>query len=193
MSRPCIRAHGFQSAAEELHELLAQGRLDWHCLETRLAAPELELLEAKLDPDTWVPIESYGRVLDLMAGAVPGDRAAFHRARGMRAGERLVGLEDDPSEAGDSGGGPMRVLAPAQQVVGSQRDLYNFMRWYVVPGNRPDSFLIRLEEAAALPLAAQLALEGLVAYAAAYVLDARFVVRSRRPVPDRVDVQGWRR
>ena len=193
MLRPSIRAHGFQRAADELRELLAQGRLDGRHVEARLSAHDLELLETKLDPDAWVPIESHARVLDLLADAARGDRAAFHRTRGMRMGEDLACLDEEPSEADAEATAGDRVLLPARLVTRSQRELYSFMSWHVEAGSRPDSFVIRLEQAAALPLATQQALEGMAAYAAAYVLDARFVVSSRRPAPDRVRVEGWRR
>ena len=68
--------------------------------------------------------------------------------------------------------------------------LYSFMRWSFEAAARPGCFVLRLEDAAAFPPAAQHALEGLVAYAAAYLVDRPVTVTSRRPTADQVLVEG---
>jgi hypothetical protein len=187
---PSVRGRGFAAAAQELHALLETGRLDAEAVEARLPAADLELLEHKPDPDAWVPIESYARVLDLLAETSEAAPVDFHRRRGLESAERLIDAGVHEAD-GDEAARDEAWHAPLERLVmGAEGDLYSFPRWSFEPSATPGCFVLRIEEAEALPDAAQHALEGLVAYAVAYLLDQPIRVASRRPTPDHLVVEG---
>src|SRR4029450_7825603 len=86
LTRPSIKGTAFVSAVGDLQALLEAGRISEEQLEARLPTQDLAILESKILPGDWSPIESYGRIIDLL-GEIEGGGAAYHIQRGRRAAE----------------------------------------------------------------------------------------------------------
>lgn len=187
---PSIKGTAFASAVEDLRALLEAGRLSRGQLEARLGAEDLALVEGKILPGDWYPIDAYGRILDLLA-AVEGGGTAYHVGRGRRAAERLLSsgiyrqldhAKRLQSEARDPG-----ALIGIMLTVG--RSLYNFGSWELVR-SEPHEPLIRFEirDVAALPENARYTVQGFVEWAAQAIVGPQASATSHRPALDRVRV-----
>jgi hypothetical protein len=67
MTVPSIKGTAFQSVVDDVHRLLAAKRLSREELEARLTGEDLEILDAKVNPTAWYPIDTYERTVDLLA------------------------------------------------------------------------------------------------------------------------------
>src|SRR6185503_3004487 len=78
-SEPSIKGSALSSVVEDVRALRDSGRISADRLETSLEAADLVLLEAKIQPALWYPIQSYARLTRLLldvAGRVLTERDA---------------------------------------------------------------------------------------------------------------------
>jgi len=190
MHRPAIKGTAFVSAISDLEELLASGRLTREALEARLRAEDLEIIDGKILPSSWYPIETYGRVLDVL-GDAHGGGVQYHVQRGRRAAERLLrsGIYRQLDRAIEQ-----RTTKDENSLIGLMltvgRTLYNFGDWEVVrDGGRGKTFRFEIRDAAALPEAGRFAVQGFVEWAVEHIIGTGRRVDSRRPRPDVVVVE----
>lgn len=188
MDRPAIKGTAFISAVTDLEALIEAGRLDRDQLEARLRPEDLAILETKVLPGDWYPIDSYGRIIDLL-GEVEGGGAAYHVQRGRRAAERLLksGIYRQLDRAMER-----REEADRESLIGIMltvgRTLYNFGSWELLRDQTTESRLrFELRQMAALPENARLTIQGFVEWAAQHITGAQSRVESRRVTPDRVE------
>ena len=188
MERPSIKGTAFLSAVADLQALLEAGRLRQEQLEARLPAEDLAILEAKILPGEWYPIDAYGRIIDLL-GEVEGGGAAYHVQRGRRAAERLLqsGIYRQLDRALEQ-----RKERDKTALIGIMltvgRTLYNFGAWELLRDQSTDTRLrFELRQMAALPENARLTIQGFVEWAAQHIGSRHSRVESRRLSADRIE------
>lgn len=184
-SVPSIKATGFQSAADDLARLVESGRLSQAELEARLPESDFPYLGKALAASSWVPIEVYVRVCDILLELEGGgDARAYFRARGRRAGERLhrAGLYKQFDASVETWGKRAGNIATTMSGV-----LYNFGRWTFEtrPGREP--FTITVDDAEPLPEYLRFVGEGFIEYTSRHMSEGRSVeVISKRVTPGRI-------
>jgi hypothetical protein len=187
LERPSIKGTAFVSAVTDLQEMMESGRLSREQLELRLRPEDVEILDSKILPGDWYPIDSYGRVIDLL-GEVDGGGEAYHIRRGRRAAERLLksGIYRQLDRAVEQRAEKDRAsLIGIMLTVG--RTLYNFGSWEILREQSSDRVLrFELRQMAALPENARITIQGFVDWAAEHILECRTRVESRRAHPERI-------
>ena len=164
MRVPSIKGSGFQSVREDVQRLLDTGKLTREELEDQLTPDDLILLESKIGPATWVPMDTYRRVLDLLVSIeAQGDVEGYLFQRGWRAAERLhkAGLYSQFDATAETWG--MRV---GKIVVTLGPVMYNFTEWRfdLAAEAPPGSFRITVSDAAEFPDCARFAAQGFIEY-----------------------------
>jgi hypothetical protein len=187
LERPSIKGTAFISAVTDLREMMDSGRLRREQLEVRLRPEDVEIIDSKILPGDWYPIDSYGRILDLL-GEVDGGGAAFHIRRGRRTAERLLksGIYRQLDRAVEKREEKDRAsLIAIMLTVG--RTLYNFGSWEILREQSSDRVLrFELRQMGALPENARITIQGFVEWAAEHILQRRTRVESRRAHGDRI-------
>lgn len=184
MQAPAIKATAFQTVVADVERLLDEGRLSRARLEASLEASDLVFLDEKQSPTAWIPIETYDRVVQLLARVeAPGNREAYLVARGERSAERLaaLGIYSQLDASAENLG--TRI---GKMIVTVSGAIYSFGKWHFEVGETEGSFEIRVEDAAAMPEVARLATQGFVQAVAARVARAPRRIISERPRPDLV-------
>lgn len=90
MSEPAVKGTIFQGVIDDLRRLRDSGRISPEKLEERLHAAELELLDTKVYPSSWYPMESYARITDLLSELEGGNAHDYFRRRGAANARRLI-------------------------------------------------------------------------------------------------------
>jgi hypothetical protein len=187
--RPSIKGTAFQSAPDDLLRLLAEGRVSRDALEARLEAEDLAILEEKVRASSWYSIESYRRMVELLAELeAPEDRQGYWIRRGARAAERLAGS------------GIYQQLGLSTETLGSRvgrfaitlsQLLYNFGSWhYTLESGGRDRFTVEVRDAADFPEVSRFATQGFIEWAATRMGGRPMRVESQRPRPDLVIFRG---
>jgi hypothetical protein len=194
MDGPAIKGSAFQSVVEDVQRLLQEGRLSREELEVRLEAADLPLLDEKVLPALWYPIDTYRRLSELLMELEGGGRPEYIVRRGSRAAERLFSLgiyqqlrrgEQIAEEIRSSGsmwsqqdGAIMASLAGA---------IFNFSKWrFVADAENRGAHRIEVNDAAALPEVARFAAQGFIEYVSTRLAKAHVRVTSERPASDRI-------
>jgi hypothetical protein len=184
-AKPSIKATGFQSAADDLAQLVATGRVSRAELEARLPRGDFAYLDKALAASSWVPIDTYvrvGAILVELEGA--SEPQAYFRARGLRAAARLhkAGLYRQFEASVEAWGKRAGTLATTIAAV-----LYNFTRWSFEA--RPDrqGFEIAVDDAREFPEYLRFVGEGMIEYMSQHLSPGRKPrVSSKRVAPDRI-------
>lgn len=188
MDRPSIKGTAFVSAAGDLQELLDRGQLTREQLETRLRPEDVEILDSKILPGDWYPIDSYGRILDLL-GEVSGGGAQYHVERGRKAAERLLrsGIYRQLDKAIERRSSEKDKASLIAIMLTVGRTLYNFGTWETVRDGANDRLLrFELRQVGALPENARITIQGFVEWTTENITGGRVRVESRRTSADRV-------
>jgi hypothetical protein len=179
---PSIKGSAFQSVVEDVKRLIDAGRLDADEVSEQLSGKDRGFLDAVVTPVAWLPIATYGRLLDLLAREEGGsDPIGYLRTRGARAAERLLAGSYSGFAAEPGTWGP-RV---GQTMMGIGKLLYNFTEWTSreVPGG---VFEIGVEKAADYPETARHTAHGFLHWFAERAAGRPMKVESRRTSPDRI-------
>lgn len=187
---PSVKGSAFQAVPEDLLGLLEAGVLSREELEARLEPRDLEILETKIQPSSWYPIETYTRMVELLANCEsPNDREGYCVDRGTRAAQRLAdaGIYQQLDASREKLGARVGHFAITLAQV-----MYSFGRWRYVPRSDAGGFSIELEDAAAFPEVARWATQGFIERTASRIAGSSMRVASRRPRPDRVVFHGSR-
>lgn len=177
MEVPSVKGSIFQSVLDDLRRAVDEGRCDPGEIDAKLSDKDRGLLDETITPVQWLPIASYGRLLELLAEVEGGrDPVGYLRARGARACERLLGgayrgYKVEPGSWGRRTG---------ETMVGIGGLLYNFARWSFRELG-PDRYEIACEDAADFPDAAVQTAHGFVEQYASYAAGRTVEVRSERP------------
>jgi hypothetical protein len=184
VSVPSIKGTAFQSVHDDLHRLLESGRLSRERLELALGVDDLRVLDEKVAPAAWYPIDGYARMVELLVEIeARGRRREYLIERGTRAAERLsaAGIYQQ-LDASAEGMGPRvgHVILTLASVI------YNFTRWSYESGEVRGDFTIRVDDAESFPEVSRFATQGFIQYVATRVSAAPVRVESDRPTLDRI-------
>lgn len=176
MPNPSIKGSIFRGVVEEIRQLRESGRLGEAQLEGGLDETDLELLDQKILDASWYPMESYGRMLDLLCRHVGGGRPAYYAERGAANARRLMdaGMYSQldllerwrkDEEGVDPDRDAERLVSAYQSklrlVVSLAGSIYNTGRWRVVPDpQHPRRVLIEIDDAGAYTDGMRYAIEG---------------------------------
>jgi hypothetical protein len=187
---PSIKATGFQSAADDLIKLVDAGRISRAEVEARLRVEDLRFLDKQLAATTWVPIDTYARLVGILVEVeATGSAEVYLHARGMRAGQRLhkAGLYRQFEAKTETWGNRVGKIVTTMAAV-----LYNFTKWSFEVGSGRGIWQIVVDEAREFPEVARFTTQGFIEYASRAVSGGNEVVRSERPTPDRIIYRGER-
>lgn len=191
-SGPSIKGIVLQLAAETLHRLVEQGRLEQTDLEARLSKRDLLLLEDKVVPGLWYSVESVARLFELALETEhpPGGPEAAVQA-GVAAAARLAESQVFKSYVATAGSWGPRGAGPA--LVRMAEVLFNFMRFRFDAGPAEgNAFQIEVEDAGALPDVLRFLVQGGIQHLSERVSGRPVQVTSERPTPDRITYTGTR-
>ncbi len=180
MTVPSIKGTGFQSAVDDIQRLLDTRQLTREELEAQLTLDDLLILESKIGPATWVPIDTYRRVVDILISIeAHGDPEEYLFQRGWRAAERMhkAGLYSQFDASLEKWG--MRV---GKLIVTLGPVLWNFTEWTfeLEPGLPVRGFRLIVRDAAELPECARFTSHGFIEYLARSAAGLTLRVTSER-------------
>lgn len=182
MDVPSVKGSAFQSVVEDVKRLIDEGRLDPHDVDGRITEKDRGLLDAVVTPVSWVPIATYGRLLELLAREEGGDDPeGYLHERGARAAERLLSGNYAVFAAEPGTWGP-RV---GQTMIGIGKLLYNFTQWTFHRAD-DDAFEIECRGARDYPEPARLTAQGFLHWFSERAANRPMRVTSHRPDPDRI-------
>lgn len=187
MAIPSIKGTAYNSVHDDLHRMLDEGLVTGEEVEAHLSQEELELFESKVLASKWYPIDTYRKLLGLVAqheskGAVE----EYLVERGWRAAERLqqagiyrqLGADD---ASGKSWGA--RVANLVSKISGL---MYNFTRWSVDEPENAKVLHVTVDDAKAFVDECRYTAQGFVAFAATMMAGGPVKVTSARPTPDQI-------
>jgi hypothetical protein len=168
----------------DVQRLVDQGDLDLDEVGEGLTAKDRDWLDAFVTPVSWMPIVTYGRLLELLAKAEGGDDPIdYLRGRGREAGKRLLGGAYQGFARASNG----LDLKGVQIVISVARLLYDFMQWEV--SALPDgSFEIRVRGAKEFPTTALHTAEGFLELYGELTSGRRPLISSARPSSDTIRI-----
>jgi len=184
MTIPSVK--GVQPLVDDIRRLLDTGQLTRRKLEEQLTAEDLLILESKVGPTTWVPVDTYRRALDLLISIeAQGDPEGYLFRRGWSIAEHLhqAGLycqfDATREKWGTRVGNLMVTLAPV---------MFNFTRWRfeLDPGLPIHAFKVIVSDAAQLPDCARFTAQGFIAYLAHSAAGLSVHVTSQRTPDGRI-------
>jgi hypothetical protein len=178
---PSIKGTAFESAFDDVHRLLAEGRLSRDEIEVALTAEDLRILEQKISPATWYPIASYARLIEvLIEKEARGRPQSYLLERGARSAERLsqAGIYQQLHLSSERLG--IRVGHIITSLAGA---IYNFTRWHFEPHGAGE-FTIRVEEASEFPNVSRFTTQGFIERVSTRASGFPVRVVSDRPSPD---------
>ena len=179
---PSVKGSIFSSVVDDLKAALEEGRLEPEDLEAHLDAKDRGLMQSVVTAVSWVPIATYGRMLDLLAHVEgPKQREAYLHERGARAAERLLSGTYGSFDVGPGKWGPQA----GELMVGIAGVLYNFTHWSFSEV-APDAWEIVAEEAEDLPDAAGHTAHGFLDWYLERTSNGRIQSSLSRPTPDRL-------
>jgi hypothetical protein len=182
MRVPSIKGSAFQSVLEDVKRLIDEERLEPAELAASLSDKDRGFLDALVTPLAWFPMETYGRMLELLAREEGGgDPVGYLCARGASAADRMLsGTYESFAVAPGSWG-----LRVGQTMMGIGKLLYNFSAWTFRPAGG-EVFEIEVSEARDYPDTARYAAQGFLRCFAERASGVPMQVQSTRPTPDRI-------
>ena len=179
---PSVKGSIFVSVVQDLNAAIEEGRLAPEDLEAHLDAKDRGLMQSVVTPVSWLPVATYGRMLELLARVEGGkQREAYLRGRGSRAAERLL---SGTYESFDAGPGKWGIWV-GEMMVGIASVLYNFTRWSFSEVG-PESWEIVVAEAEHFPDAAAHTAHGFLDWYIERSSNGRIRSSLSRPAPDRL-------
>lgn len=187
---PSIKATGFQSAADDVMRLVGANRISREEVEARLRAEDLRYLDKQLAATTWIPIDTYARLVAILVELeANGQPERYLHGRGVRAGQRLhkAGLYRQFEAKTETWGNRVGKIVTTMSSV-----LYNFTKWSFEAGTTHGLFRITVDEAREFPEVARFTTQGFIEYTSRTVSRGRESVRSERATEDRIVFIGER-
>jgi hypothetical protein len=187
MSVPSIKGTAYNSVHDDLHRMIDDGRISEDELGARLSREELELFESKVLATKWYPIDTYRKLLALVAEKEAKCRIEEYLVeRGWRAAERLKEAGIYRQLGADDGAGKSWGARVANLVTKISGLLYNFTRWSVDEPENETVLHVNVDEAKDFADECRYTAQGFVAFAATLMAGAPVKISSTRPTPDRI-------
>lgn len=152
MANHSIKGTVIIAVTDDLLKAVEAGHVTRDALEARLEARDLEILDAKVSPALWYPIESYDRLLRALVDAEGGRQPeAFLRARGRKTAARLAEAGIYAQLRGDAEPATLD-LAQIKRTLSLWAAMVNFSQWgCALESEQPRIFRIDVTEAAKFP------------------------------------------
>jgi hypothetical protein len=147
-----IKGSAMEAVVADVNRLVEAGRLSREELEVRLAAADLKILDSKIFPASWYPLETYGRLSELLMEAEGhGDPEAL-QATGIYSQ-----LSANRKQWGDRIVAIMASIGPA---------MFKDSEWSSELENSDDAlrFRIRVKVPPGFPEAGRFAAQGFIAF-----------------------------
>jgi hypothetical protein len=186
MSEASIKGVAVQPVVQLTHELLESGRISRDQLEGRLDAPDLHLLDEKVEPTLWYPIASAERIETFVAEVLGRDVAEMMREIGIAAAEKTLHQKAMRNliEGARTHGERMGHI-----VVGLGKLIVNFGEWKF-EGDPFGEFLLDATEVEAFPESTRHATEGFIEVLAKELTGRSAVASSQRPTLSHIIFEG---
>jgi hypothetical protein len=186
VATPSIKGSAIAAHMDDLRALVESGRLGQDELELHLEAQDIRLLDEKIEPSLWYPVDSADRIANLLAAQRGTDPVRYGKDMGRRSMQMVLAQEGIRRfVAGALGRGDK--AGPA--LVGLASLVFNFGRWSF-EGESLSSFRIVMSEAAALPATSLHSVAGFIEALSESVLHRRIQVSGTRVDEDRVVWEG---
>ena len=191
-SEPSIKGSALSSLVEDVRALRDGGRIAGDHLEAMLEPADLALLDTKIQPALWYPIQCYRRLTELLLNVAGRGDPQYIVDRGARAAQRLweSGLyvqfqhgEEKAASARRHGG--VMSDRDARVITTLSGAIFNFTRWSYRTGE-PDA-VIEVSEAADWPEVSVWAARGFLEYVVSRLRRVETRVEAVRVAPDRVE------
>jgi hypothetical protein len=191
-SEPSIKGSALSSVVEDVRALRDSGRISADRLEASLEAADLALVDNKIQPALWYPIQSYARLTKVLLDVAGRGDPKYVVDRGARAAQRLwesglyVQLEHGEEKAAKARrtGGAL-TERDARMITTLSGAIFNFTRWTYRAGE-PDSW-IEVTEATDWPEVSVWAARGFLEYVVSRLRRSETRVDAKRVTPDRVE------
>jgi len=191
-SVPSIKGSALSSVVEDVRALRDSGRISADRLEASLEAHDLALLETKIQPALWYPIQSYTRLTRLLLEVAGRGDPQYVVDRGARAAQRLwesglyVQLEHGEEKAAKArrAGGAL-TERDAKMITTLSGAIFNFTRWAYRAG--PPEAMIEVSEASEWPEVSVWAARGFLEYVVSRLRRVETRVEAERVARDRVE------
>jgi hypothetical protein len=186
MSTASIKGVAIQPIVQLTHELLESGRISWDQLEGRLEAPDLHLLDEKVEPTLWYPIASAPRIESFVAEATGRDVAEMMREIGIAAAQKTL---DQTAMRNLIEGARAHGERMGHIVAGLGKLIVNFGEW-VFEGDPFGEFRLDATEVEPFPETTRHATEGFIEILARELTGRSAVASSQRPSPSHIIFEG---
>jgi hypothetical protein len=187
MSVPSIKGTAYNSVHDDLHRMIDDGRISEDELGARLSREELELFESKVLATKWYAIDTYRKLLALVAEKEAKGRIDEYLVeRGWRAAERLKEAGIYRQLGADDGAGKSWGARVANLVTKISGLLYNFTRWSVDEPENETVLHVNVDDAKDFADECRYTAQGFVAFAATLMAGEPVKISSARPTPDRI-------
>jgi hypothetical protein len=188
-----IRETAVRVAREEVLDLVADGRLSWEDLHTRLEPGEISLVQEMPPSLNWYPITTYDRFLTILMDVEGGGSSEYLVERGKKVAESLTaaGLElriEEASSDRESADPWWARVGPALVTLPSA--IYSETDWLLIPGEDRGCFTLEVTDASGLPESLRHSVQGVLECLATRLIGALVQVTSGRPSLDTVVFRG---
>ena len=199
MAKPSVKGSIFKGVIDDLARLIEEGRISEDEVDAKLAAEDLAFLETEINPAAWYPIESYGRLMQLLGDVEGGGKDAYFAERGRASARRLMasGLyqqlaflsrwdEAMGSVRSDPSASIARYASNLRIAISLASAIYNIGKWAVEPDpEHPGRVCIAVREASLYSEPMRLAIEGFLNECAQVTREGlTHLHTSERPAPD---------
>jgi hypothetical protein len=194
-TEPSIKGSALSSVVEDVRALCDSGRISADRLEAALEESDIAILESKIQPALWYPIQSYARLTKLLLDVAGRGDPQYVVDRGARAAQRLweSGLyvqlqhgEEKAAKARRTGGALSE--RDARMITTLSGAIFNFTRWSYRAGS-PGSAdaVIEVNEATEWPDVSVWAARGFLEYVVSRLRRVETRVEAQRVERDRVE------
>jgi len=191
-AEPSIKGSALSSVVEDVRALRDSGRISKDRLEAALEPGDLALLQTKVQPALWYPIQCYRRLSELLLEVVGRGDPQYIVDRGARAAQRLwesglyVQLQHGEEKAAKARRtGNVMSDRDARVITTLSGAIFNFTRWsYRI---EESGARIDVDEAAEWPEVSVLAARGFLEYVVSRLRRVETAVEAKRVVRDRVE------
>ncbi|HVP30074.1 MAG TPA: hypothetical protein VMW35_13055 [Myxococcota bacterium] len=182
LAGPSIKGSLIQTVVDDVRALVERKAMSRQALDARLQAADLRIVDSKLDGARWYPIDSYGRLIEVLRDTEGrSDPRQYLLQRGMRAANRLIDL-GMYRQIRSQEGQPFAKVGDV--MITLSQNIYNFSIWRFV--SDPEDRIHRLEvsEAKAFPEVSRIVVEGFIEAITTRGFKLPAHVASARPTPD---------
>lgn len=193
MSRSGVKGTALETVVEDINRLVEDGTIKLDVLETHMTQEDMDVLESKIQAALWYPLDSFGRMTELLLEHEGHGDVAYLRERGRRAADRIVqsGIYNQLSANltetyGERVGKVMVTLGPA---------MYRDTEWKhdnitAADGKTRSGFRILMQASVPFPNVCRHSTQGFIEFLTERTISEPYVVTSEQPTPNTLIFEG---